>query len=82
MTTQMLVRIDADKRRALNRLSRAEGKTTSEVVRELIDTFIDKRDISRHVDGLWDRIGGAMRKRGYGSLDINRIIAQTRKASR
>lgn len=82
MTTQMLVRIDPEKRRMLNRLSRAEGKTTSEVVRTLIDSFIEKRDISRHIDGLWDRIGTAMRRGRYALKDINRVIAETRRAPR
>lgn len=80
MTTQMIIRIDAEKRRMLNRLSRSEGKTTSEVVRGLIDNFVNERDISNFIDNLWDRIGTAMKRKGYTQKDIARSIAETRKA--
>ena len=80
MTTQMIIRIDAEKRRMLNRLSRSEGKTTSEVVRGLINNFVNEHDISNFIDNLWDRIGAAMKRKGYTQKDIARSIAETRKA--
>jgi hypothetical protein len=82
MTTQMLIRIDARKRKILDRLSKSEGKTTSEVVRELIDTFITEHDLGGYIDGLWNRVGQAMKRKGYSETDIPRLIKDSRKAAR
>jgi predicted DNA-binding protein len=82
MTTQMLVRIDAKKREALDRLSKSEGKTTSEVVRELIDTFITDHDLSGYINGLWNRIGHSLKRKGYSEADIPRLIKESRKAAK
>src|SRR3989338_3485124 len=57
MTTQMIIRIDEGVKDRLNRLARLEGKTTSEMVRELIEERIKERDIGAYVDDLWNRIG-------------------------
>jgi|WetSurMetagenome_2_1015567.scaffolds.fasta_scaffold93816_2 hypothetical protein len=80
MTTQMIVRIDPKKREQLTRLSRAEGKATSELVRELIDNFIREHDISGYIDDLWQRTGSIMTKKGRSIKDIARVIKESRKA--
>ena len=80
MTTRMLIRIDSRKWKTLDRLSKSEGKTTSEVVRELIDTFITEHDLSGYVDGLWNRIGQELKRREYSKADIPRLITECRKA--
>lgn len=82
MTTQMLIRIDPRKRKTLDRLSKSEGKTTSEVVRELIDTFITEHDLSGYIDGLWNRIGQSLKRKGYSETDIPRLIKESRKAEK
>jgi predicted DNA-binding protein len=82
MTTQMLIRIDGQKRKTLDRLSKSEGKTTSEVVRELIDTFITQHDLSGYIDGLWDRIGHSLKRKGFSEADIPKILKESRKAAR
>jgi hypothetical protein len=81
MTMQMLIRIDARKRKALDRLSKSEGKTTSEVVRELIDAFITQHDVSGYVDGLWDRIGKTLKQRGLSEKDVPKFIKDSRRAA-
>jgi metal-responsive CopG/Arc/MetJ family transcriptional regulator len=78
----MLIRIDAQKRKTLDRLSKSEGKTTSEVVRELIDTFITQHDISAYIDSLWGRIGQTFKRKGYTEADISKLIKDSRKAAR
>ena len=40
MTTQMIIRIDNEVKNRLNKLARIEGKTTSEMVRGLIEEYI------------------------------------------
>ena len=64
MTTQMIIRIDSEMRKRLNKLARVEGKTTSQMVRELIEDYIREKDIDSYVDKLWDRIGGKLRAKG------------------
>lgn len=82
MSDQLLVRIDPDLKKRLEQLSRAEGKTTSRMVRELIGDYVKRRDISGYIDGLWERVGQKLRTRGAKPKDIGRAIAAVRKAGR
>jgi predicted DNA-binding protein len=61
MTTQMIIRIDSKMKNRLNKLARVEGKTTSQMVMELIKDYIKEKDIGGYIDNLWDRIGGKLR---------------------
>jgi len=79
MDTQMIVRIDPSLKEKLCRLARAEGKTTSQMVRELISEYVKDRDIGAYIDGLWNRIGGRLAARGVSRTDIDKAIAETRK---
>jgi predicted DNA-binding protein len=80
VSDQLLIRIDPELKKQLDQLSRAEGKTTSRMVRELIGDYIKQRDISGYIDGLWERIGKKLRARGAKKSGIRRAIAQARKA--
>ena len=80
MTTQMIIRIDSEMKNRLNKLARVEGKTTSQMVRELIEDYIREKDICSYIDSLWDRIGGKLRGKGVGRKDINRAIKESRKS--
>jgi len=82
MISQMIIRIDEQRRKKLNQLSRAEGKATSQVIRELIDEFIKEHDLSGYIDDLWARIGKTLTRQGYSIDDIPRIIRESRKDSR
>ncbi len=79
MEKQMIVRIDPALKDRLNRLARAEGKTSSQVVRELISDYIKERDIGVYIDGLWDRIGAKLAARGTRRSYIDNAIAATRQ---
>lgn len=81
MTTQMVIRLEEHQRDKLNQLSRAEGKATSQVVRELIDTFIKEHDVGGYIDDLWSRIGHTISKNGHTADDIPRMIRESRKAA-
>jgi predicted DNA-binding protein len=80
MTTQMIIRIDSEMKNRLNRLARVEGKTTSQMVRELIEDYIREKDIGIYIDDLWDRIGGKLRSKGIKQKDINRAIKESRRS--
>jgi predicted DNA-binding protein len=75
---QLLVKLDEDIKKKVSKLARQEGKTTSTVVRELIEEYIRERDIASYIDGLWDRIGGKIRSKGVRAEDIPRIIRDVR----
>lgn len=79
MTTQMIIRIDPEVKERLNKLARVEGKTTSQMVRELIEGYIKERDIGGYIDDLWNRIGGKLRSKGVKSRDVHRAIKEARK---
>ena len=79
MTTQMIIRINPDVKERLNRLARIEGKTSSQMVRELIEDYIRERDISVYIDDLWDRVGKKLRSKGIRPRNIDRAIKEVRR---
>ncbi|MEW6409703.1 MAG: ribbon-helix-helix protein, CopG family [Nitrospirota bacterium] len=79
MTTQMIIRIDDEIKNRLNKLARLEGKTTSEMVRELIEERIKERDIGVYVDDLWNRIGKKLKSKGTTPAAIEKAIKASRK---
>jgi antitoxin component of RelBE/YafQ-DinJ toxin-antitoxin module len=80
MTTQMIIRMDPEVKDRFNKLARVEGKTTSQMVRELIEGYIKERDIGVYVDDLWGRIGGKLRSKGMKQRDVNKAIKEARKS--
>jgi predicted DNA-binding protein len=75
MSTQMIIRIEPELKDKVSRFARAEGKTTSDVVRELLEEYISSRDIGAYVDNRLsaqgvtaERISGAIQesRRGKG----------------
>jgi len=82
MADQLLIRIDPDLKKNLKRLSRAEGKTSSRIVRELVSKYVKERDIASYIDGLWNRIGKKLNSRGSRQSEVNSAIARVRKDRR
>ena len=78
MAKQMVIRIDDETKERFQRVSRMEGKTASEKMRELIENYVRKADLSQVVDDLWDRIGAKAQKNGVSVKDVDRIIRETR----
>ena len=78
MSNQMIVRIQPDLKAKVNTLAKAEGKSVSEVVRELLDGYVKNRDISSYIDDLWDRVGSNLKSRGVRRSDIHRAIKDAR----
>jgi predicted DNA-binding protein len=78
MTRQMVIRIDDETKERFQRVSRMEGKTASEKMRELIENYVRKADLSQVVDDLWDRIGAKANKQGVNAKNVDRIIRETR----
>jgi predicted DNA-binding protein len=80
MTKQMVIRIDEETKERFQRVSRMEGKSASEKMRELIENYVRKSDLSQVVDDLWERIGTKALKSGVSASDVDRIIRDTRSS--
>ncbi len=78
MTTQMIVRIDPELKNKVNSLAKSEGKSVSEVVRELLEDYVKNRDIGLCIDDLWQRAGDKLVSRKVGPKDIQRAIQEVR----
>jgi len=78
MTTQMIVRIDSELKNQVANLAKSEGKSVSEVVRELLEDYVKNRDIGLYIDDLWQRIGDKLASRKIDPEDINRAIKEAR----
>ena len=76
----MIIRIDPEVKVKLSKLARMEGKTTSQMVRELIEGYIKERDIGVYIDDLWGRIGGKLKSKGVEQRDVNKAIREARKS--
>lgn len=78
MSNQMIIRINPETKSKLTKLAQAEGKNTSQVVRELIETYIQDRDMSAYIDDLWDRVGKKLKFRGVSDKKIEQAILKAR----
>ncbi len=78
MSTQMIVRINPELKNKVNSLAKAEGKSVSEVVRELLEDYVKNRDIGLYIDDLWQRIGDKLVSRKIGPQEIQRAIREVR----
>lgn len=74
----MIIRLDSEIKSKITKLALNEGKTASQVVRELIENYIQERDIGSYIDDLWDRIGNKLSSRGIKIEDIDKTIHDIR----
>jgi len=82
MSTQMIVRIDDTIKAKFAKLAKAEGKTTSHVVRELIQDYVQDRDMGGYIDDLWNRIGLNLTAQGDTAKNVARAVQAVRRAKR
>lgn len=80
--TQMLIRLDSNTKNKLAKLAQSEGKNTSQVVRELIEKYIQNRDMNNYIDTLWEKIGGKLRANNTTPNNVERAIKDVRSARR
>lgn len=79
MADQMIIRLEGSTKKKLAGLARAEGKNSSQVIRELVRDYIVQRDLAGCIDDLWARAGGKMAAAGCGPTDIPRAIRASRE---
>ena len=78
MGTQMIIRLDTETKLKLTKLAQAEGKNTSQIVRELISNYIQERDMGAYIDDLWQRMGNKMRNQKIGASEIDHAVRDVR----
>ena len=78
MSSQLVVKIDEDKKEKFYSLVRMEGKSASAKIREMVDEYITKTDVSYIIDNLWSRIGLKMKDKEYMEVDIEKMIKDAR----
>ena len=78
MGSQILIRIDDETKERFYRLVRMEGKSASEKIREMVEDYIAKTDISHVIDNLWSRIGLKIKDKGFREGDIEKMIQDAR----
>ena len=78
MSIHMIIRIEPELKEKINRVAKAEGKTTSEVVRRLIEEYVRDRDLGAYIDNLWGRIGKRLKSEGVTEKGIAKIIKEVR----
>ena len=65
MATQIIIiRIASETKERFTKLARMEGKTPSQMVRELIEDYVKEQNVGTYIDDLWSRIGGQLRSKG------------------
>jgi predicted transcriptional regulator len=79
---QLTVRIDDDLKDHLQTLARREGKSTSDVVRSLVQRYVRDRDRGSGLRALWDRMQQNAEEAGSGPQDVEEAIRVVREKSR
>jgi predicted DNA-binding protein len=78
MRAQLIIRLDHATKERFTRIARQEGKTASEKIRELLNSYIRKSDLSIVVDDIWTSISNRMRQNGVTEDDVDRVIGEVR----
>jgi predicted DNA-binding protein len=80
MSAQMTIRVDPEIKKRFNKVVRAEGKTSGQALKELIENYIKEREPRTYIDDLWGRIGGKLRSKGVRQRGIDKAIKELRKS--
>ncbi len=80
MSSQMILRIDEKTKEKFYSIVRREGKTASGKMREMVDNYIRKADMSQVVDDLWVRVEKKAKEKGFSESDVERVIRETRRS--
>lgn len=82
MAEQLIIRLDSKTKAKLNNLTKSEGKTTSQVIRSLIEQYISEHDLSGYIDDLWGRIGKKLKAKGHSAESLKKVIQEVRAAKK
>jgi predicted DNA-binding protein len=82
MDAQLIIRIDKQKKEQLERIARKRGRTVSDVLREFIDEYIQRHDMTGYLGKLMDEIGEGFKRDGLTVEDVERTIREVRTEAR
>ena len=78
----MIIRLDSRIKSNLAQLAKAEGKNSSLVIRELIENYVQDRNIESYIDDLWNRVGKKLKRKNIKSKDIARTIRKVKATTK
>jgi len=78
MSTQILIRIDEDTKRKIQKIARSEQKSLSQKIREIIGSYVEEHDIEKSISSLWKEIGNSLKDSGYSAKDVERMVREVR----
>jgi len=79
---QLTVRLDDDLKGHLQNLARQEGKSTSDVVRSLVERYVRDRDRGTALRSLWDKMQQNAEEAGASPEDVEDAVRAVREQSR
>ena len=79
---QLTVRIDDDLKEHLQTLARQEGKSTSDIVRSLVQRYVQDRDRGASLRALWEQMRQRAEEAGASPKDVEGAIESVREKSR
>ena len=74
----MVIRVDEALKKQTSYLAKQEGKSLSELVRELLTRYAKEHDAEAHIDKLWQSMGEKLTSKGVTVEDVDKAIAQVR----
>jgi predicted DNA-binding protein len=75
---KIIIRLDSSLKSKINTLARAEGKSSSQLVREILETHLKDRDIELYIENLWRRVANKLKAKGVGPNHIDQAIEECR----
>ncbi len=81
MGTQMIIRIEPKLKEKAAKLARAEGKTLSALIRELLENYSKERSAENYIDELWASIGEKLAGKKITKKDVESVVKKVRKES-
>ncbi|MBB4091441.1 ribbon-helix-helix protein, CopG family [Salinibacter ruber] len=79
---QLTVRIDGDLKDHLQNLARQEGKSTSDVVRSLVQRYVQDRDRGAALRALWEQMRQKAEEAEASPKDVEDAIESVREKGR
>jgi len=74
--------MDDEKKDRFDRMARRSGKSSSEVIRELVDDYIQRNDMRSYLKTAMDEIGHEMKRKGVTQPEINKAVKEVRLQAR
>lgn len=75
-----MIRLDPKTKAALQKIAKNEGRSVSDVMRQLVQDYIKDKDMAAYIDDVWSRMGSKMKQSKVDEKKIREAIKEVRKA--